>query len=568
MAGRPANLRINITSDSRQAQDDVAQASTGITGQMEKLKQAGPALAAAAGAAVAAGIIAGFSEALEQGKVTAKLAAQLGATPKEAAKYGKLAGELYAEGIASDFQTAADAISATMRSGLADPGATKAQLKDISTAVSDLTYTFDQESSQVARAVAQMLKTGLADSAEEAFDVLTRGFQTGGNAADDLLDTFSEYSTQFRDLGLDGKQAIGLITQGLAGGARDADIVADALKELNIRVKSFDPNASAGLKTLGLNAREMADAFARGGPQAEQALDKILDGLRDVEDPAKRNQIAFALLGTQAEDLAAALYSIDPSTAAGALGEVEGAANRMGDALRDNATQEVLTFWRTAKQYFVDFLAEDVIPIAARLANFWRENVGPAIREIRNAFYDAEPAIDAVRKAWRDLNVVLDENDTELGLVWRALRPVVQLLGYIAFGTLAGVLQFFTVLAWAVGQSVDQIKDLWHWLRQVYNLLRNFPDLPDGIPGIGLGLTTGFAAPAAAAAAGPSLLAAPLAAGLAAPALSAQTLSSSLVVPLTVHVTIDGQQLQGRIDRTVTGAMNQDGARFRARGWY
>lgn len=34
-----------------------------------------------------------------------------------------------------------------------------------------------------------------------------------------------------------------------------------------------------------------------------------------------------------------------------------------------------------------------------------------------------------------------------------------------------------------------------------------------------------------------------------------------------VFVSIDGQQLQGRIDRTVTGAMRADGARLRAGGW-
>src|SRR3546814_1114465 len=65
--------------------------------------------------------------------------------------------------------------------------------------------------SATTRAVAKMIKTGLAKNAEEAFDILTRGAQTGANEAEDLLDTFSEYSTQFRKLGLDGKTAMGLL---------------------------------------------------------------------------------------------------------------------------------------------------------------------------------------------------------------------------------------------------------------------------------------------------------------------------------------------------------------------
>ncbi|MCF2529376.1 hypothetical protein [Yinghuangia soli] len=41
----------------------------------------------------------------------------------------------------------------------------------------------------------------------------------------------------------------------------------------------------------------------------------------------------------------------------------------------------------------------------------------------------------------------------------------------------------------------------------------------------------------------------------------------SLIQPMTLFVNIDGAQLQGRISRTVRGAMLADGARYAARGW-
>src|SRR3546814_15045689 len=78
-----------------------------------------------------------------------------------------------------------------------------------------------EEVGATTRAVAKMIKTGLAKNAEEAFDILTRGAQTGANEAADLLVTFSEYSTQFRQLGLDGQPSMGLLSHGLQGGHRD-----------------------------------------------------------------------------------------------------------------------------------------------------------------------------------------------------------------------------------------------------------------------------------------------------------------------------------------------------------
>src|SRR5690606_34876826 len=170
-----------------------------------------------AGAGLAAGamLVMSFTEALDQGKITARLGAQLGATPAEAEKYGKLAGRLYSNAVTEDFQTAADTISAVMRAGIAPPDATEAQLESIATKVADVASTFELDLGQTANAVGQMLKTGLAKDGTEALDAITAGMQKMGPRADDLMDTFNEYSVQFQRLGLDATTATGLISQGM-----------------------------------------------------------------------------------------------------------------------------------------------------------------------------------------------------------------------------------------------------------------------------------------------------------------------------------------------------------------
>ncbi|WP_233416669.1 phage tail tape measure protein, partial [Streptomyces sp. N35] len=198
--------------------------------------------------------MAGLTQALDQGQVTARLGAQLGATPAEAAKYGKIAGQLYSKGVTGDFQQAADAIRATMTAGLAPPGATTAQLEQISTKAADLANTFEVDLGQATNAVGQMMKTGLAANADEAFDVMTRGFQVMGPRADDLADTFNEYSVQFQNMGLSAEMATGILAQGMKAGARDTDLVADTIKEFSLEAVQGGEKVRGGFELIGLSA--------------------------------------------------------------------------------------------------------------------------------------------------------------------------------------------------------------------------------------------------------------------------------------------------------------------------
>lgn len=368
--GRLRNARGRFVAAGRAAGDAVGdgladsgeegadQAIGGMGEKLSKLKLA----AAGAGAAAGAALIAAFTEAMDQSRVVGRLGAQLGKTPAEAQKYGKIAGQLYSDAVTEDFQGAADAIRATMSSGLLPPAATNRQIREISTQVSDLASTFELDLGQAANAAGQMIKTGLARNGRHALDIMAKGLQGLGPRADDLADTFNEYSTIFRSMGLDGQTAMGLIRQGMLAGARDTDVVADAIKEFTIEAVAGGERVKKGFTSLGLSADDMVAKFAAGGPEAAAGLDTVLDKLRGIEDPAKRNAIAIELFGTKAEDLGDSLYALDPSEAVKELGEVGGAAEKMGNTLRDNAGAKLEQFKRGMQQNLVDFLGGTVVP--------------------------------------------------------------------------------------------------------------------------------------------------------------------------------------------------------------
>ena len=145
-----------------------------------------------------------------------------------------IAGDLYANAYGESLGEVNDALRNVLQSGLLPEDATNAQIESITASALDLATTFDQDVAGTARAAGQMVRTGLAANAEEALDIVTRGFQQGADAGGDFLDVLGEYGTTFSELGITGAQATGLIDQALAAGIPNADFAADALREMGI----------------------------------------------------------------------------------------------------------------------------------------------------------------------------------------------------------------------------------------------------------------------------------------------------------------------------------------------
>ncbi|MGC9544031.1 phage tail tape measure protein [Streptomyces sp. UG1] len=345
----------------------------------EGLKSKLKAGAVVAGIAAGAALVKGIGDAMGQLNATSLLQAQLGSTNKVAAKHGKIAGRLYSTGVTDTFEDAAASIRVVMTSGLLPPGATNKQIESISAKVTDLSTVFDADLGQAANAAGQLMKTGLARNATEAIDLITRGFQTMGPRADDLIDTTNEYAGQFQKLGLSGKEAFGLLSQGMKAGARDTDFVADALKEFSIRAVDGSKASAEGFKALGLNAREMTAQIAGGGKGASDGLQLVLDRLRAMKDPVEREAAAVALFGTKAEDLGKSLFALDPSKAEQALGRVEDASKKVGETIRSGPAHELTVFKRTLQQAFVEFLGGKVLPVITEVGRWLNTYLVPAL---------------------------------------------------------------------------------------------------------------------------------------------------------------------------------------------
>lgn len=354
--------------------DGVDRGADQVESKMNKTWGRMQAGAAAGGLLVGAALMSGIQQVIDQSKPLALLEAQIGGGSDLAADAGKAAGEVYAKGVVTSLEDATAAVKGTLLNALVPEEATKAEIAEVANSVANLSTLMEEDANRVSAAVSQMIRTGLVDSAQEGFDLLTRGVQQGVNKSEDLLDTFNEYGTQFRKIGADGPQALGMMSQALKAGARDSDTVADALKEFSIRAIDGSKSSMDAFKALGLSGEKMTAQIAKGGPEASAGLQTVLDKLRDMKDPVAREAAAVGLFGTKAEDLGDALYAIDPKTAVDSLGDVAGAADRAGDTLEQSAGAKLEAFKRQVQSGLVEQLAKAVPYIEATFGWFQRNS--------------------------------------------------------------------------------------------------------------------------------------------------------------------------------------------------
>ncbi|MFD8970548.1 phage tail tape measure protein [Streptomyces sp. NPDC059568] len=333
-------------------------------------------MAAAVGVAAGAALMAGIAQYLEQSQILGVLEARIGGAPAVAQKYGRAAGKLFASAVVADFQTAADTMAAIAQNGLLPTAATEAQIQNLGTRVANTATVLGEEVASVSTTVGKMVKTGMARDANEAMDILVRAQQKGLNASEDLLDTFDEYSTQFRKVGIDGPMAMGLVSQALAGGARDTDIAADAVKEFSLLSIDGSEAAADAYKALGLDADKMIATLAAGGPKATAAMDTIFDRIRGLDDPVKKNTVAIGLFGTKFEDLGGAFDTMDPSKAAAKFGAFKGSIDAAGKSISETDGVRVERFKRGLQQGIVNVLGSQVIPALAQFGAWAQQNSG------------------------------------------------------------------------------------------------------------------------------------------------------------------------------------------------
>ncbi|MEU3255907.1 phage tail tape measure protein [Streptomyces sp. NPDC006997] len=347
-----------------------------------KMGTALAAAGAAAGALAGAAIMSTLSQAMDVSEASTRLEAQLVNTTADVGAATDAMTNVFTDGWGESATEVGDAVR-SVTANMDEFTGQQDELEDMTKKTMALSKAFDQDLAKATAAAGQMVKTGMADSFDEAMDLLAVGLSGNANKADDLLDTFNEYPTLFRRVGLDGATAMGLISQGIEAGAKDADAIADAIGIFGEMALAGGKAVDEAFESIGLNGEKIGQQMRAGGDQATQALQDTMDALRATDDETVRLTASQALFGDLANTQADALWALDPASAAAAGGfdDVAGAADKVVEKLEDSPAMRMEAFKRGVQQNVIDFLGGTVLPavtgftgrVREEFASVWEE---------------------------------------------------------------------------------------------------------------------------------------------------------------------------------------------------
>lgn len=221
---------------------------------------------------------------------------------------------------------------------------------------------FNTETEEITKTLAVMQNSGLTDDLTYALDVITVGFQRGGDYSGELLDSLREYSPQFVKLGLSAEEAMEYLITGAENGAFNLDKVGDAMKEFAIRAIDGSDTTADGFTRIGLNADEMASKFAAGGDTARDSFKQVIEAIAAMEDPVEQSIVGVNLFGTMWEDLGPQVIT-SLATVKGGLEGVEDATLKAGEQINNSFSTQMTISMREVKDSLMP-LGVEVLSLA------------------------------------------------------------------------------------------------------------------------------------------------------------------------------------------------------------
>lgn len=293
-----------------------------------------------------------------------QMQASLGLSTTAAEEYDTVLKDMYAANYGESFEDIATSISTVQQVlGALDTS----EIQNITENAMTLRDVFDVDINESIRATQAMMKN-FGITSDEAFNLMTQGFQNGLNYSGELIDNVNEYSVQFQKLGLSAEDMFNIFQAGSDAGAWNLDKIGDAIKEFSIRAIDGSNTTIDGFKRLGMSADDMADKFAAGGSTARDAFYEVIDAIAAMEDPVEQSIVGVDLFGTMWEDLGPQVV-----TQLGSIRDAyDGAANsmaKMQEVKYDDFGSAIEGIGRILETKLILPIGERLIPILEELSN-------------------------------------------------------------------------------------------------------------------------------------------------------------------------------------------------------
>jgi Phage-related minor tail protein len=202
----------------------------------------------------------------------------------------------------------------------------------------------------------QQLMNAFGLDSKKAFDLVADGYKNGLNSSGDFMDTLNEYAPLFQQAGFSAQDMLSIMQNGLKNGAMNTDKVADAVKELQIRLG--DGSFEANMETFSSATQETFKKWQAGKATVADVAQSIQNDLNKMS-PSEQ-QVALSALSSQFEDL-----GIKAGTSLFNIGtEFDNVSGKLDEATQKTQAQE----WQAA----LNDIKAALLPIGTDILNTLR----------------------------------------------------------------------------------------------------------------------------------------------------------------------------------------------------
>lgn len=349
----------HVSSALKEQQSKIKKTQKVLNDFAEKSKGIGTKLSTTLTPAIAGIGLAFIKVADDATKSTSKIQRTLGITKGEAEKLNKVARDLWREGFGEGMEEVETGLLSVKQNikGLDD-----GELETVTKNAMYLAQTFDSDVNEVTRAGQNIIK-GFGSNSKEAFDLMAWGAQNGLNFSNEMFDNLSEYAPLFGKMGFSAEEYFELLGKGSQSGIYNLDYINDAMKEFQIRAKDGSKSTTEAMGQLSDSTQKVWKQFLNGKGTVKDVHNAVIKDLKGMDDQTEANNIGVSLYGTKWEDLESdAMYSMGNIT--GELKNVDGAMQRSGDAVEKSFGERAKIAWRKAQDALLP-LAEVLLQIAS-----------------------------------------------------------------------------------------------------------------------------------------------------------------------------------------------------------
>lgn len=334
----------------------------------------------------------------------------LGATEEEAEKLTKTSRNIFKDGFGEGVEEV-DAALIQVKQNIKDIN--DEELEIVTKSSMALADTFDADVNEVTRAGQNLMK-GFGTDAVEAFDLMAYGAQNGLDFSNELFDNLSEYAPLFGKMGFSAEEYFELLSKGSEAGVYNLDYINDVMKEFQIRVKDNSKGTSEAMAAMSEETQGVWESFLSGEGTVKDVSNAVLGELKNMDDQVAANEIGVQLYGVKWEDLEAdAMYAM--SGIGGGLEDVDGSMNKLNETMEAAPMQRLSALWRT--------MTGALTPLGNVLLDI-AENIMPYV----------EAAVEGIATALENMSPGMQTTVIIVAGLAAALGPIIGIAGMVAGG--------------------------------------------------------------------------------------------------------------------------------------